>query len=183
MGKPIGNCFTARYAGYSNVLQSKVYVQSCEGGAGEPITITALWDTGASGSLIRPEVVSKLNLKILSMTRMSTPSGKDMLTNIYAVNLYLPNRIVLPDVRVLEGIPSNCDILIGMDVIGLGDFAVSNYNGKTTFSFRMPSCAEIDFTEHSYQSPVTSPTKPGRNDTCPCGSGKKYKKCCGTENQ
>ena len=21
--------------------------------------------------------------------------------------------------------------------------------------------------------------KPGRNDPCPCGSGKKYKKCCG----
>jgi uncharacterized protein YecA (UPF0149 family) len=22
-------------------------------------------------------------------------------------------------------------------------------------------------------------TKTGRNDPCPCGSGKKYKKCCG----
>jgi uncharacterized protein YecA (UPF0149 family) len=22
-------------------------------------------------------------------------------------------------------------------------------------------------------------TKAGRNDLCPCGSGKKYKKCCG----
>ncbi|MBR6584145.1 MAG: SEC-C domain-containing protein, partial [Firmicutes bacterium] len=21
--------------------------------------------------------------------------------------------------------------------------------------------------------------EPGRNDPCPCGSGKKYKKCCG----
>lgn len=26
---------------------------------------------------------------------------------------------------------------------------------------------------------VASPTKVGRNDPCPCGSGKKYKKCCG----
>lgn len=24
-----------------------------------------------------------------------------------------------------------------------------------------------------------APKKPGRNDPCPCGSGKKYKKCCG----
>jgi len=24
-----------------------------------------------------------------------------------------------------------------------------------------------------------SVTKIGRNDPCPCGSGKKYKKCCG----
>ncbi|MFC4354325.1 SEC-C metal-binding domain-containing protein [Chryseomicrobium palamuruense] len=23
------------------------------------------------------------------------------------------------------------------------------------------------------------PTKARRNDPCPCGSGKKYKKCCG----
>jgi preprotein translocase subunit SecA len=27
--------------------------------------------------------------------------------------------------------------------------------------------------------PRTVKKKPGRNDPCPCGSGKKYKKCCG----
>lgn len=27
--------------------------------------------------------------------------------------------------------------------------------------------------------PVTVETKAGRNDPCSCGSGKKYKKCCG----
>jgi hypothetical protein len=27
--------------------------------------------------------------------------------------------------------------------------------------------------------PYTNPNKVGRNDPCPCGSGKKYKKCCG----
>ena len=26
--------------------------------------------------------------------------------------------------------------------------------------------------------PYIAPPKPGRNDACPCGSGKKYKKCC-----
>jgi preprotein translocase subunit SecA len=29
------------------------------------------------------------------------------------------------------------------------------------------------------QEPVTAPDEPGRNDPCPCGSGKKYKKCHG----
>jgi preprotein translocase subunit SecA len=29
------------------------------------------------------------------------------------------------------------------------------------------------------QAPVTASNEPGRNDPCPCGSGKKYKKCCG----
>jgi uncharacterized protein len=28
--------------------------------------------------------------------------------------------------------------------------------------------------------PVTCTPEPGRNDPCPCGSGKKYKKCCGS---
>jgi hypothetical protein len=46
---------------------------------------------------------------------------------------------------VLEGIPNGCDMLIGMDVINLGDFAVTNYNGRTMFSFRMPSADRIDF--------------------------------------
>jgi len=27
--------------------------------------------------------------------------------------------------------------------------------------------------------PIQSETKPKRNDPCPCGSGKKYKQCCG----
>jgi len=27
--------------------------------------------------------------------------------------------------------------------------------------------------------PYTADAKPGRNEPCPCGSGKKYKKCCG----
>jgi uncharacterized protein YecA (UPF0149 family) len=27
--------------------------------------------------------------------------------------------------------------------------------------------------------PIKGGDAPGRNDPCPCGSGKKYKKCCG----
>jgi SEC-C motif len=29
--------------------------------------------------------------------------------------------------------------------------------------------------------PVRAPSRPGRNEPCPCGSGKKYKRCCGAE--
>lgn len=31
------------------------------------------------------------------------------------------------------------EMLIGMDIITLGDFSVSNYNDKTVFTFRVPS--------------------------------------------
>ena len=31
------------------------------------------------------------------------------------------------------------------------------------------------------QQVVRGSAKVGRNDPCPCGSGKKYKKCCGAQ--
>ncbi len=34
---------------------------------------------------------------------------------------------------------------------------------------------------NAYHEPIKRPGKIGRNDPCPCGSGKKYKKCCGKE--
>lgn len=40
-------------------------------------------------------------------------------------------------------------------------------------------------TENSYgesRKPVTRAEKVGRNAPCPCGSGKKYKQCCGRNN-
>jgi preprotein translocase subunit SecA len=33
--------------------------------------------------------------------------------------------------------------------------------------------------EERHQEPAKSQKVAGRNDACPCGSGKKYKKCCG----
>jgi len=33
--------------------------------------------------------------------------------------------------------------------------------------------------EETVKKPVVKGNKVGRNDLCPCGSGKKYKKCCG----
>jgi uncharacterized protein YecA (UPF0149 family) len=48
----------------------------------------------------------------------------------------------------------------------------------------IPSCVQTlyaarpDFGQDQAQRPETR-NKPGRNAPCPCGSGKKYKKCCG----
>ena len=35
------------------------------------------------------------------------------------------------------------------------------------------------YREQKSSTTVVKPPKIGRNDPCPCGSGKKYKKCCG----
>lgn len=39
--------------------------------------------------------------------------------------------------------------------------------------------AESKSSRHNKPSPVVRSEKIGRNEPCPCGSGKKYKKCCG----
>ena len=36
-------------------------------------------------------------------------------------------------------------MLVGMDIIGRGDFAVTNHNGRTIFTYRCPSVGSIDF--------------------------------------
>ncbi|GBR75762.1 retropepsin-like super family [Candidatus Termititenax persephonae] len=141
--------------------------------------VKALWDTGASCSLIRPEIARKLDLSVVSKTLISTPSEKDVPSNLYYVNVGLPNKVKVSNVLVVEGTPQGCDMLIGMDIITVGDFAISNFNKKTVFSFRIPSIGHIDFMKHSYVMPEVGFDRIGRNEPCPCGSGKKYKKCCG----
>ena len=178
-GSGHGFNFTVTFQGITRVLNTLVKVESTVN-SNDNLEVMALWDTGASCSLIRPEVAAKLNLKVLSKTLMSTPSDKDVPTNVYLINIILPNGARIVDVRALEGTPNSCDMLIGMDVINLGDFAVTNNNGHTMFSFRIPSMTEIDFCKHSYMIPVKNESKKiGRNDPCSCGSGKKYKNCCG----
>jgi len=45
---------------------------------------------------------------------------------------------------------------------------------------QVPSAAPVaNPTSHAKPLPVTVDKRPGRNDPCPCGSGKKYKNCCG----
>jgi predicted aspartyl protease len=148
------------------------------------IEIKALWDTGATCSMITQEVAIKLNLKPISKTFISTPSHKNTSCNVYLINLYLPNQTMFPNLNVTEGVLNGCDMLVGMDVIYNGDFIVSNFNGKTAFTFRMPSLMKFDFIKESYLQPKKNESpKIGRNALCPCGSGKKYKYCCGSNQQ
>lgn len=176
-----GLCFTNLCSGRSNVLVSDVKISVAPDEYGNHFddqNWTAIWDTGATKTVITPKVVQTLNLKVVSKCQMATPHGIGE-ANCYYINLGLPNHVAIPNLLVIEGVPQKCDVLIGMDIIGQGDFAVCNYQNKTSFSFRVPSISIIDFCEHSYIMPIKKEHSPGRNDPCPCGSGKKYKNCCG----
>jgi hypothetical protein len=68
------------------------------------------------------------------------------------------------EVRASENTVEGCDVLIGMDVITTGDLAITNHNGKTTFSFRAPACEEIDFvTEIDRHNQRLAGAKPSRS--------------------
>jgi SEC-C motif len=48
-----------------------------------------------------------------------------------------------------------------------------------SMSAQGPKQVSMPLPSGSSTKPALTPTKAGRNDPCPCGSGKKFKKCCG----
>lgn len=111
-----------------------------------------LWDTGATGTVIDLKAAKKLGLQPIKKAKVYHAHG-DSIVNVYAINLFLPNQVAFTFVQVTEGRLKDIDILIGMDIISRGDFSITNFEGKTTFSFRIPSTQKIDFNENLQQRP------------------------------
>lgn len=182
---------TTKYTSITRTLLNEVYITQAFDPSSSPKPPTptdvgakkfkAIWDTGATGTVISQRVIDECGLKPTGVERVNTASQKGVLTTAYLTCIYLPNRIVIPELRVIKGIiAGGADVLIGMDIISQGDFSITNHQGKTVFSFRIPSSGTIDYVKQRTISQVPNqPRKVGRNDPCPCGSGKKYKKCCG----
>jgi hypothetical protein len=147
----------------------------------------ALWDTGATRSVIRPEIVAALSLQATGVAHGHTAGGLTT-SSTHVINIGLPNHTLIAGVLASENPNLNgFQAIIGMDVITLGDFAITNVGGQTWMSFRCPSIQHIDYAEEQHRpaAPATSP-KISRNSPCPCGKKKadgnpmKFKHCCGT---
>jgi hypothetical protein len=107
----------------------------------------AIWDTGATASVVTQAVIDRCGLIATGMTQVHGIHG-DTVSDTFLVTIGLPNKVLFQELRVTRGeLPGGAegDILIGMDIIGRGDFAVTNRDGITVFSFRLPSKAHIDF--------------------------------------
>ncbi len=107
-------------------------------------SFVALWDTGATESVISQAVVDACGLSPIGMARVSHVAG-DSWVEVYLVNIIPPNDVEFPLLSVTKGNLASVDVLIGMDIIGEGDFAVTNQHGGTKFTFRWPSTEDIDF--------------------------------------
>ena len=150
------SAFTIRFSGLKNVLYTKVdlslpYNPNTDNSSSPtPIECNAIWDTGASMSTITKAAAQRLGLK---------PSGKAQVRNTseqqtkdtYLINVYLPNKVALSYVTVVEceSLVGNFDFLVGMDIIANGDFSVTNAEGKTVMSYRIPSIEEIDYVKEA----------------------------------
>lgn len=157
----------------------------------------ALWDTGATHSVITDATAKALGLRPTGK-RIVQHGGGQGEHNTHLLNFYLPNQVAIAGVLVTEH-PQNdgqFGAIIGMDIIAGGDMSITNHGGKTCFTFRYPSYGTIDYVAEFNQAKVESNPKfkpvpgltdaekakvpqVGRNDMCPCGSGRKYKKCHG----
>lgn len=111
------------------------------------MSCTAIWDTGANGSVISSQIVRALGIKPFRKARVIHAGGESVV-NTYLVNILLPNQVEIKTLQVTEGAFTDTDILIGMDIIAMCDFAISLPNGKNKFTFQIPSEREIDFIKH-----------------------------------
>ena len=175
------HALSSHFRGLANVIISDIEVRNPV--TGMILQTKAIWDTGATNTVVTEEAAKKLGLLSFGKTNVSGVHGLK-LVNRYFVNITLNNKSISLDIPVTECSALSPDesigVLIGMDIINKGDFAITNHNGRTLMSFRVPSLQEIDFVQGINQShPVVTAKLPSRNDPCPCNSGKKYKHCCG----
>lgn len=188
-GKPIFHAFTTRFNGRVNRIINEIKVTRAFDPAHPPdppfpeYGTYALWDTGATNSVLTKSTVLALGL-IPTGTVMVNHAGGASRSNQYLVNIFLPNHVGVPGVPVseCEEIVGGCGAIIGMDIISNGDFSVTNRNGLTWVSFRLPSIDSIDYVAEANRIMFAGTS---RNAPCPCGkkdaggSPVKFKHCHG----
>jgi hypothetical protein len=149
-----GHAFTLEAPSFLRAIKTEAFVSR----AFNPGTVSAnlhppavqfeaIWDTRATDSVISQKVVDACGLKPIGMARVQTAGG---ITNceVYLINLTLPNHVCFHTIQVtLADMGSEINLLIGMNIITRGDFAITNFSGRTCFSFRVPSMERIDFME------------------------------------
>lgn len=169
--------FTITYNGITHRIKSEALVS--RPGSSEKARLDALWDTGATQCVISESFAERIGLDKVGETTMNHAGGASRV-KVYIADIELPNKVVVRGVKLLSTRSINdFDMIVGMNVITLGDFCITNSGGRTVVSFRYPSEARIDFVKDTEDARARYYRSLGRNARCPCNSGKKVKDCCG----
>jgi len=105
-----------------------------------PVNIEVLWDTGAMSTCIKPALFERLKLCPFEPGRAKFAGiGGNVTADVTVIDLILTPGLEIEfwPVYVMD-FPGDAEILIGMDIIGMGDFVVCNTDNKTSFSFAIP---------------------------------------------
>jgi predicted aspartyl protease len=172
------SALTRTYDTISNVLTLPVEITIK--GANGTYTTEGIIDTGATGSVISQHIADTLKAIPQTFVKVHTASAQNVITPLYEADIEINKQVKITGLMVTSGdLIQGAECLIGMDILSRGDLAVTNTNGQTCLSFRIPSIQRIDFIENAKARPVIVTRQPGCNDPCSCGSGKKFKHCCG----
>jgi len=101
-----------------------------------PVQALAMIDTGATGTVVREEIVKKLALNPVGTCQINTPSSENIECFEYLLRLLFPNNVVIEAVAIaapLKGQHIQC--LIGRDVLQHGVFIYTGYTNSFTLSF------------------------------------------------
>jgi hypothetical protein len=104
------------------------------------VACRALWDTGSWDSAIFPnKAILDMNLPENGSKPATVYGSPQGIRPIYVASLFLMPSIRIVDHKfVLLPDEEHFDVLIGMDIIHRGTFAIDNLTGKTTFTFALP---------------------------------------------
>ena len=101
-----------------------------------PIQVPAMIDTGATGTVVREDIVKQLNLHPIGVTLINTPSSTNVQCYEYLMRLLFPNNVIVETFVIaapLQG--QNILCLIGRDVLQHGVFIYTGYVNTFTLSF------------------------------------------------
>jgi predicted aspartyl protease len=114
--------------------------------------VYALLDTGATNTSISDTLAASLGLKPVGRYKVEAAGGVHMAA-AYSIDVLFRNMVSFTNIRSAAFVKNDqFDIIIGMDIITLGDLAITNANNRTVVSFRVPPDTEhIDYVKNANQ--------------------------------
>ena len=132
--------FNKKYPTVVDALQTDCDIYSLDGRLFH--TDNAMWDTGATTTIISSRIVRQLKLEPYQQGGISGIGGASN-TNTYLVHVLIPTGDVVTNCEVMKSDFEDYDVIIGMDIISLGDFCFTNPDDYSVFSFRIPANEHI----------------------------------------
>lgn len=96
----------------------------------------ALWDTGSTVTVISSLMVQRLGLIPTDITTVRGFQGQPSKANTYNIDLWLGD-IHIEYVQAIEGVLTNIDMILGMDVLCQGALHITHPNYKTELVFEV----------------------------------------------